>query len=175
MHFPYAVLVMSVTAAPLVGQIATTDRARRVADDVRVLAADSLQGRKTCQPGNDTAARYLADQLRRIGARPAGDSGTYLQHWVPGNTAGNRQSGIVGCSTANVVATIPGRGALAGQVLILGAHFDHLGTGRFGSLAPDSGQVHNGADDNASGTAAVLEMARLLRALRHTAPAESGR
>jgi acetylornithine deacetylase/succinyl-diaminopimelate desuccinylase-like protein len=167
------IMVICVTTSPLAAQVATSDRARHVADDVRVLAADSLQGRKTCQPGNDTAARYLAGQLRRLGARPAGDSGTYLQHWVPGNTSGNRESGIVGCTTANVIATIPGRGALAGQVLIFGAHFDHLGTGRFGSLAPDSGQVHNGADDNASGTAAVLEMARVLqrdRSLRDARP-----
>ena len=159
----HVILVMSVTAGPLVAQIATSDRARQVADDVRLLAADSLQGRKTCQPGNESAARYLADQLRRIGARPAGDSGTWFEHWVPGNTSGNRQAGIVGCTTANVVGTIPGRGALAGQVVIFGAHFDHQGTGPFGSLAPDSGQIHNGADDNASGTAALLEIARVLR------------
>lgn len=169
----HMILVMFVTTGPLAAQVATSDRARRVADDVRVLAADSLQGRKTCQPGNATAARYLADQLRRIGARPAGDSGTYLQHWTPGSTSGTRQAGIAGCATANVVATLPGRGALAGQVVIIGGHFDHLGTGRFGSMAPDSGQVHNGADDNASGTAAVLEIARVMsrdRLLRDARP-----
>jgi acetylornithine deacetylase/succinyl-diaminopimelate desuccinylase-like protein len=64
----------------------------------------------------------------------------------------------------NVVGILPGRGPLAGEVVVLGAHYDHLGRGGPGSLDPDSiGVIHNGADDNASGTAALLETARLLR------------
>ncbi|MBK8179088.1 MAG: M28 family peptidase [Planctomycetes bacterium] len=60
----------------------------------------------------------------------------------------------------NVLARIPG--AQRGRTVILGAHYDHLGLGGEGSLAAEmQGQVHNGADDNASGTAAVLEMARI--------------
>jgi len=158
----YTVLVMAVTVAPLAAQTATTDRARRVANDVRVLADDSLQGRKLCQPGNTSAARFLAVQLQAAGTRPAGDSGGYFEHWSVGSTTGTREAGVAGCAAENVVGMLPGRGALAGQYVIVGGHFDHLGTGRFGSLAPDSGQVHNGADDNASGTAAVLELARIL-------------
>jgi Zn-dependent M28 family amino/carboxypeptidase len=58
------------------------------------------------------------------------------------------------------------RGREPGRTLVIGAHFDHLGHGGSGSLAPASeqGQIHNGADDNASGTAAVLEIARCLAA-----------
>ena len=57
------------------------------------------------------------------------------------------------------------RGVDPARVLVIGAHFDHLGQGGSGSLAPgEQGQVHNGADDNASGTAAVLEVARCLAA-----------
>ncbi len=60
----------------------------------------------------------------------------------------------------NVVAKIPGTDpTLENQVVVVGAHFDHLGHGGDGSLAPDSHEVHNGADDNASGTAAVMEVA----------------
>ena len=56
--------------------------------------------------------------------------------------------------TANVVAKLPGRNPHAGT-LIVGAHYDHLGRGEHGSLAPSKvGEIHNGADDNASGTAA---------------------
>ena len=63
----------------------------------------------------------------------------------------------------NVVAMIPGSDpSLAREVVIVGAHFDHLGHGGDGSLAPDSRDVHNGADDNASGTAALLEVASRL-------------
>ncbi|MGM0670489.1 MAG: M28 family peptidase [Gemmatimonadota bacterium] len=63
----------------------------------------------------------------------------------------------------NVAARIPGSDpALAREVVVVGAHFDHLGYGGDGSLAPDARQVHNGADDNASGTAALMEVARHL-------------
>jgi len=60
----------------------------------------------------------------------------------------------------NVLARVPGQGD--GTTVVVGAHFDHLGRGGPGSLAPDgTGEIHNGADDNASGTAVCLEMARL--------------
>ncbi len=61
----------------------------------------------------------------------------------------------------NIVGRLSPRERLAGAVMI-GAHYDHLGHGEFNSLAPDSNEPHNGADDNASGTAALLEAARLL-------------
>jgi hypothetical protein len=65
-------------------------------------------------------------------------------------------------TTANVVGIIPGRDErLKEQAIVIGAHYDHLGKGGEGSLAPDqSGVVHPGADDNASGTAALLALAR---------------
>jgi hypothetical protein len=72
----------------------------------------------------------------------------------------------VGPSTVearNVVALLPGRDpGRAHEVVVVGAHYDHLGRGGEGSLAPDSRDIHNGADDNASGTAALLEVARRL-------------
>ena len=66
---------------------------------------------------------------------------------------------------SNVVALLPGADPLlAEQVVVVGAHFDHLGRGGDGSLDPDSRAIHNGADDNASGTAVMLEVARRLMA-----------
>ena len=53
------------------------------------------------------------------------------------------------------------------EYVIVGAHFDHLGFGGEGSLAPDSRDIHNGADDNASGTAAIIEVARALSESLH--------
>jgi aminopeptidase YwaD len=64
-------------------------------------------------------------------------------------------------ATANVVGILRGKDpALAREAVVIGAHYDHLGTGGEGSLAPDEVAVHPGADDNASGTSAVLELAR---------------
>jgi membrane-associated protease RseP (regulator of RpoE activity) len=68
--------------------------------------------------------------------------------------------------TQNVVALLPGRDpTLRGQTIVIGAHIDHLGRSTSGALDPEAGDaIRNGADDNASGTAAVLELARLLSA-----------
>jgi len=63
----------------------------------------------------------------------------------------------------NVLAELEGDGPKADETIVIGAHYDHLGYGGFGSLAPQAGHViHPGADDNASGTAALLEVARRL-------------
>ncbi|QDU96760.1 M20/M25/M40 family metallo-hydrolase [Lignipirellula cremea] len=59
----------------------------------------------------------------------------------------------------NVIAVLPGEGPLADETIVIGAHYDHLGMGGTGSLAPWTKAIHNGADDNASGAAALLETA----------------
>lgn len=62
----------------------------------------------------------------------------------------------------NIAGLIPGRGVLAKEVVVLGAHYDHLGYGGKGSMSPNDNAIHNGADDNASGAAAVLVAAKRL-------------
>lgn len=63
---------------------------------------------------------------------------------------------------SNVIGVIDGSGPLADEVIVIGAHYDHVGRGGSNSLAPGSKEVHNGADDNASGTIALIELARRL-------------
>lgn len=68
-----------------------------------------------------------------------------------------------GRTVRNVVGVLEGQGATADETIIIGAHYDHLGRGGWGSLAlSDKDEIHNGADDNASGTAVLLELARSL-------------
>lgn len=62
----------------------------------------------------------------------------------------------------NVIGVLEAEGELANETIVVGAHYDHLGVGGAGSLAPWTRAVHNGADDNASGTAALLELAERL-------------
>ncbi len=74
-------------------------------------------------------------------------------------------------TTANVIGYLPGTDpALKDQVVVLGAHFDHLGMGGegSGSLQPDTIAIHHGADDNASGTAGLLELAQAFASARTT-------
>ncbi|MCH9792023.1 MAG: M28 family peptidase, partial [Planctomycetes bacterium] len=62
----------------------------------------------------------------------------------------------------NVIGVLDGKGPHADETIVIGAHYDHVGLGGVGSLAPGSTDVHNGADDNASGTVALIELARRL-------------
>jgi hypothetical protein len=62
----------------------------------------------------------------------------------------------------NVIGVLPGQGPLANEIVVVGAHYDHVGYGGPGSLAPWTHEVHNGADDNASGTVALVEVAKRL-------------
>ena len=67
----------------------------------------------------------------------------------------------------NVIGILDGSDpVLKNETIIIGAHYDHLGRGGEGSLAPRSGEIHHGADDNASGTAGLLELARMFTSQR---------
>jgi hypothetical protein len=129
---------------------------------VRYLADDALEGRRAGSAGERCAGDYIAEEFRRIGLRPLGENGTFFQD-VPVVSAMNpHEPGGIG---RNVIALLPGRDRrLRDEVIVIGAHYDHLGLGGMGSLAPDQqGAIHNGADDNASGVAAMLAAARDLR------------
>ena len=74
----------------------------------------------------------------------------------------------------NVVGRVDGRDpSRQDEIIVIGAHYDHLGMGGPGSLSPDEEAIHNGADDNASGTAALLELARYFAADPARRPARS--
>ncbi|QDV19019.1 Aminopeptidase YwaD precursor [Gimesia panareensis] len=70
----------------------------------------------------------------------------------------------------NIIGVLEGKGPHADETIVIGAHYDHVGYGGEGSLAPGSTDVHNGADDNASGTVALIELARKLAARKEPLP-----
>jgi hypothetical protein len=128
---------------------------------VRYLADDGLGGRLAGSAGERCAGDYIASTFRRLGLRPAGDSSGFFQ-WLPLASALNPHA--PGGTGRNVVAVLEGSDpVLRQEYVVIGAHYDHLGGGDFNSLAPDQrGQVHNGADDNASGVGALLRVAERL-------------
>jgi hypothetical protein len=137
--------------------------ARRVLDDVRFLADDRQEGRGIGTAGLERAGTYIRDGFAR-----AGLGASFQDFTIPPDAPAVLHSKLGGTATRNVVAVIRGTSpALRGELVVVGAHYDHLGLGGFGALDPDStGRVHNGADDNASGTAALLEIGRLLATRR---------
>ncbi|MBN2217011.1 MAG: M28 family peptidase [Pirellulales bacterium] len=112
---------------------------------VAFLADDRLEGREAGSRGGQAAGDYLAKQLADHGLEPAGDDG-FFQPFSP--------------HYRNVLARLPGSDPrLRGEVIIVGAHYDHVGRGSARNSRGRIGQIHNGADDNASGTSAMLELA----------------
>jgi hypothetical protein len=157
----------------LVGTVLLTGRAQaqgiieppRLLDDIKFLTDDRLGGRATGSPGADSAAAYLARRFSEVGLQPA--AGGWFQSFALGrDVPAARQGRAGGVAGKNVIGILPGKDpVLRNQTVVLGAHYDHLGLGGFGSLDPDStGLVHNGADDNASGVAGLIQVAARLAA-----------
>lgn len=130
--------------------------------DVVYLSSDLLEGRETGTHGEMLAAEYIASRFEEIGLTPMGSDGWYHTfdfkysdnpHAAPGS--GEERVG------KNVVGYLDNG---AEKTVVIGAHYDHLGHGIFGSRQPDEPAIHNGADDNASGVAGILEIARQLKA-----------
>ena len=126
-----------------------------------VLSSDAARGRGSATPDELKAARYLAGELKRYGVEPAGGNHSFLQSvslasmLPPGTLRGADQSR----TTTNVVGILRGSDKTASrEAILLTAHLDHLGVGR----AVNGDSIYNGADDDASGVSAVLELARVL-------------
>ena len=134
---------------------------------LKFLASDSLKGRSFGTEGEQLAAQYIANYFESIGLTPKGTEGYFQEFSVtPSNNPhekakiGERgDSSVVG---RNVIGYIDNNAPLT---VILGAHFDHLGMGGVGSLHRDKEEaIHNGADDNASGTVTIMALAKILKA-----------
>jgi len=134
--------------------------ARAIYSDIAYLASDPLEGRGTGTPGNDSAAAFIARRFGMLGLQKLDSS--FDQHFVAHPLAAHNETPAE-LPTQNVVGFLPGSDPqLRGEYVVVGAHFDHLGRSSIGALDLDRKNViRRGADDNASGTAAVLELARL--------------
>ena len=125
------------------GTFAQTQQ-ERLTRHVYTLANDSLRGRKAGSEDAAKAAAYIVEQFEEIGIQPYFEEGWYQPFARNNNTY------------KNVIGIIPGNDpVLRDEYIIIGAHYDHLGV--------RDEQVYNGADDNASGTATIIEMARILK------------
>jgi aminopeptidase YwaD len=135
--------------------------ADRIQRDIAWLADDRREGRGTGTPGNDSAAAYIARRHESLGLRQV-VPGTYLQRFTARSAEMAHDGHPEGVPAENVLAMVAGSDpALRNQYIVIGAHFDHLGRSSAHSSDPEAKDaIRNGADDNASGTAAVMELAR---------------
>jgi hypothetical protein len=134
----------------------------RIRNHISYLADDKLEGRAPGTKGEQLAIAYIEKAFTEYGLKPLGDKGfqqsfDYTERAHAHNSDGNG----VQRNGRNVIGFLDNK---AKRTIVIGAHFDHLGheDGRGSSLAADpKGLIHNGADDNASGVAGLLELARI--------------
>lgn len=143
--------------------------------DVSFLASDLLEGRDSPSRGLDVAAEYIASDFRRMGLEPVAGDSFYQPVPIParkGNGEDAAESGSAGTGSVGTANNVVGilRGSdpeLKNTYVILSAHYDHKGLASSGE-----DRVFNGANDDASGTASVLEIANALASL-HPRPKRS--
>jgi hypothetical protein len=142
----------SVAGPPMEG-----DSVARIKADVRYLASDRLEGRGVSTPGIEVAAQYIRARFQQAGLKSGVPDGSYFQSFEYRPATGSARTTL-----RNVIGVLSGRGELADETIVIGGHYDHLGHGQLDADNPkaDARPVHPGADDNASGVAATLELAR---------------
>ena len=131
---------------------------------VEYLASQELGGRFPATAGDTLASDYLAGQLRNLRLKPV-MRGKKFKGFYQEFTFGKTEQK----TTHNIIAVLPGKDRhLKKEFIVVGSHYDHLGMGGegSGSRRPDTLGVHPGADDNASGDALVLELARHFKKMR---------
>ncbi len=151
-------LILSVLIACSPG-VAQEIKEQNIKKHIQFLADDALQGRQTGSEGERKAMDYIQKEFKKLKLTPLGDAGSFEQPFpFKGGTHGTGSEG----TAHNVVAFLDNN---ADKTIIIGAHFDHLGLGENGSSldANPQGKIHNGADDNASGVAGILELARYFK------------
>ena len=140
-------------------------------EDVSILAADSLNGRKTGSEGERKAAEYIAKRFADLGLLPTGTDGYFQKFTYKASKNPHQEAEFTtemndSTETArNVVAFLDNK---AENTIVIGAHYDHLGMGGESSLFREGEAIHNGADDNASGVAMMLHLADSL--LKNNSP-----
>ena len=157
-RLPRVALILLLIAVPVSAQKNAPIKEQDIRAELGFLASDAMQGRGSATGYERIAAEYIASQFRQFGLEPGGDTDSagnksYVQR-VPINSGINPSSEPR--ATWNAIGVL--RGSNPNEVIILSAHLDHLGVNE--SLTGD--KIFNGADDDASGCVAVLELARVL-------------
>ncbi len=128
--------------------------------DVVYLASDDLEGRATGSKGAELAGDYIASRFEDLGLSPRGTDGWFQTFHFVTYPNPHDSTVVLHRSGRNVIGYLD---AGAEETVIVGAHYDHLGYGGAGSRSPGDSLIHNGADDNASGVAGLLEIARQVK------------
>lgn len=138
-----------------------------IKDDIAVLASDAYEGRETGTKGEQEAAKYISERFKALGLQPKGTDGYFQVFSFKPKSDPHAEVIFESQATDSMITGTNVLGYIdnnAKNTIIIGAHYDHLGYGGEGSLYREKDKaIHNGADDNASGVAVLLNLAAKLK------------
>ena len=128
--------------------------------DVVYLSSDLLECRETGKEVESMAAKYIAHRFAEAGLQPKGDASNWYQEFTVNYKAHPHAAETEEHQAKNVIGYLDNK---AKTTVVIGAHYDHLGKGMMGSRHTGEPDIHNGADDNASGVAGLFYLAEVVK------------
>ncbi len=156
-------VLLSVTSSICLSQTLDSPLIEKLKRDVIYLSSDKLKGRNTGTESEKIAADYIIEKLKLYELKPKGTNGFFQEFTAKINANPHTNSDAKEITGQNVVGYFDNQ---AENTVIIGAHYDHIGYGEYGSRYFGDPDVHNGADDNASGVSVMIQLADQLKSIK---------
>ena len=156
-------VLLSVTSSICLSQTLDSPLIEKLKRDVIYLSSDELEGRNTGTESEKIAADYIVEKLKLYEVKPKGTNGFFQEFKAKINANPHTNTDAKEITGQNVVGYFDNQ---AENTVIIGAHYDHIGYGEYGSRYFGDPDVHNGADDNASGVSVMIQLADQLKSIK---------
>jgi Zn-dependent M28 family amino/carboxypeptidase len=155
LHFIFSFLYLSALAqSDYINEASKTITKNALYETIFFLASDTMKGRNTGTKEIDSAAQYIANKFEEAGLFSIAENNDYFQDFIITTSKG-------GVKATNVMGVIPRKDTTQDSIVIISAHYDHIGNGNNGAMKTNvSDSIYNGANDNASGVASLIEIAK---------------
>jgi len=157
--FLFFIITISIISAQNRSQVI-----QNMIEEVSYLASDELEGRQTGTKSEKMAANYISEKYNTYNLSPKGEDNffQYFKAKIRMNPHSNKNTKEI--TGTNVIGFLDHKQE---ETIIIGAHYDHIGYGKFGSLYDGKNEIHNGADDNASGVSIMINLANSLKEIKN--------
>ena len=156
-------IIFSISSSICLSQSIDRSLIENLKRDVIYLSSDELEGRNTGTESEKIAADYIIEKLKIYKVKPKGTKGFFQEFTAKINANPHTNTVAKEITGQNVVGYIDNQSR---NTVIIGAHYDHIGYGEYGSRYFGDREVHNGADDNASGVSVMIQLADQLKSIK---------